>query len=301
MGSVYGGGQDGHVRRSTNVTINQAEIGIAYSDANIAKLDKDKLTDLQWKGRGNVFGAGSGIGSYTVKDPSNGQPIKSLVPDKKGNYPDSIDYNYSSGSVTCNTNVIINEKSAGKTIIHQNVYGGGSLASIGPPNTGQGFAEFNTTDNYDRTPAEHLSTSSNNVIVNGGTIGDATSYAAGYGGNIFGASRGNLNNELNLGETANRYATSLWTDVKVNQGHVLGNVFGGGESGAVTKDTKVTIGGEVEGSNAAQQNNNPTPDPDPNQDPQGGIQRRSSATNGQTNAARETLQNRSTGRNQATR
>ena len=259
LGSVYGGGQDGHVRRNTNVVINQGEIGITYSTQNINQLGKSDLTNLQWKDRGNVFGAGSGVGSYTVRDANTGLVIKSLVADDKGNYPDSIDYNYSSGSVTCETNVEINELAQGKTIIHQNIYGGGSLASVGPPNTGQGFAEFNTTEPYNRTPASHKSTTSSNVTINGGTIGDKASYAANYGGNVFGASRGNLEGEtkLNLGENASRYASTIWTNVEAKNGHIFGNVFGGGESGSVTKDSKVVIGGASSGSPVQSRNARP--------------------------------------------
>jgi hypothetical protein len=261
LGSVYGGGQDGHVRRSTNVTINQAEIGIKLVDKNgdnpysyIFSNDQGNidLTNLQWRGRGNVFGAGSGIGSYDLKT-NDGKYIKKgtedtdspvAIADNDTETKHAKDYNYSSGSVTCETKVEINELATDKTIIYQNVYGGGSLASIGPPNTGQGFAEFKTQAAYPRTVSAHKSTSSTNIYINGGIIGDSISHAAGYGGNVFGASRGNLDN-LNLHNMDSRYATSIWTNVEARNGHILGNVFGGGESGSVTMDTYVEIGGKV--------------------------------------------------------
>ena len=246
LGSVYGGGQDGHVRRGTKVTINNAEIGIEYSESNRrllnkkGQLDDSDITDLHWKGRGNVFGAGSGLGTYGIKDPVTGI----IAVDSDGD-PIETDYNYSSGSVTCTTDVIINDAQ-----IHQNVYGGGSLASVGPPNTGQVFSEYNTTEPYttrfgrDSLKTEHKSTSSTNVIINGGTIGDAVSFAAGYGGNVFGASRGNISG-LNLRGMDSRYGTSIWTSVKANQGHIYGNVFGGGEAGTVGQSTKVVLGDKV--------------------------------------------------------
>ena len=310
LGSVYGGGQDGHVRRSTSVTINQAEIGIPFvaADNGIdyqARLGKTDMTDLQWSGRGNVFGAGSGIGSYVVKDATTGDAIKSRVPDKDGNYPDSIDYNYSSGSVTCNTYVEINELVKDKTIIHQNVYGGGSLASIGPPNTGQGFAELNTTtEDYPdikvdgvskRSYLSHKSTSTNHIVINGGTIGDKASYAANYGGNVFGASRGNLEGKtkLNLGENASRYASTIWTNVEAKNGHIFGNVFGGGESGSVTKDSKVVIGGASSGSPVQIRNTRPqATQADPQTQP-------ASVQSPTRNAATEAPQNRSVTTRQA--
>ena len=255
LGSVYGGGQDGHVRRNTNVTVNHAEIGIPYTDYYRQRLNKNgalesnDITSLHWKGRGNVLGAGSGIGTYNERHPETGVLLKTVT------NKDSLNYNYSSGSVTCNTHVTINEGA----IVHQNVFGGGSLASIGPPNTGQGFAEFKTTDDYpdivrdgNHTRASsanagtvylsHASTSSTNVIIDGGVIGDEESHAKGYGGNVFGGSRGNYDNSMDLGATPERYATTIWTEVQARNGQILGNVFGGGEAGVVTMDTHVLIG-----------------------------------------------------------
>ena len=321
LGSVYGGGQDGHVRRSTNVTIKQAEIGIPYNSEYQGYLGINDLRHTHWRNRGNVFGAGSGIGSYDLKN-DNGEIVNEngiAIVDADGNpiqvetgvsKDAAVDYNYSSGSVTCETNVIINEKEDGNTVIHQNVYGGGSLASIGPPNTGQGFAELNTTtEDYPdikvdgvskRAYLTHKSTSSNNIIINGGTIGDATSFAAGYGGNVFGASRGNLENEkgkiLNLRNMDERYATSIWTDVKAKNGHIFGNVFGGGESGSVTMDTKVTIGGVPQQPNGAQIRVAPQPAVQSQQTEQ---QAQPAAPSGQQNVATEAPVNRSVTRNRA--
>ena len=249
LGSVYGGGQDGHVRRSTSVTIKQAEIGVPYNSDYKGYLGIDKLDNTHWRNRGNVYGAGSGIGSYKLKN-NNGEVI-----DEDGNpvstsqKDPAVDYNYSSGSVTCETNIQINELVPGKTVIHQNVYGGGSLASVGPPMTGQVFSEYNTTtpytDIYGREHLEHKSTSSTNIVINGGTIGDATSHVSDYGGDVYGASRGNLagKTHLDLRGADTKYATSIWTNVQAKDGHIFGNVFGGGESGEVKKDTKVIIGG----------------------------------------------------------
>ena len=314
LGSVYGGGQDGHVRRSTNVVINNAEIGIPYTDAYRQLLNKNNelsdedITNIHWVGRGNVFGAGSGIGSYEVKDPVTG-----IVKDKDGNpvrnslgvlyegktEDDAIvDYNYSSGSVTGTTKVTINNAQ-----IHQNVYGGGSLASIGPPQTGQGFDEYKTNDESYPTGQEHVSTSSTNIIINGGTIGDSQSYAKSYGGNIYGASRGNIT-DLNLGNVASRYATVIWTDVKVNQGHIFGNIFGGGESGAVKQSTNVVIGGKVVESSGSHAPVRTVPAPAANVnssvvdvDNSGSIE---SNFGGQSNAATEAPQNRSINRTRVT-
>lgn len=134
--------------------------------------------------------------------------------------------------------------------------------------------------------------------MNGGNIGNAAGYAALYGGNIYGASRGNINNALNLGSTAFLHATSIWTDVQVKNGHIYGNIFGGGESGEVKRDTRVVIGG-------ATQTPTPTPaqgvqirstQPAATQQQQSTVQPSSQSQNGSTNAATESEQNRTINR-----
>ena len=202
-GSVYGGGQDGHVRRHTSVNINKGYVGGTSSAANSG-------TD-----RGNVFGAGSGMSTNV----------------------DGL-YNTSSGSVTCTTTVNIN---AGAKI-YQNVYGGGAQGSVGPPPGGVLTNETNAATDTKK------SYSYTKVNINGGYVGDVNN-AAGYGGNVFGASRGNsaLNQTL--------YATDVYSMVNVNSGTILDNVFGGGEAGNVKMDVKVnilggSIGGDVYGGGA---------------------------------------------------
>ena len=88
-GSVYGGGQDGHVRGHAVVNINDGVIGCQYTAANITLQGTDDKEADMWKLRGNVFGAGSGLGQYT---------------DKNGN----LQYNAASGSVIDSTVVFIN-------------------------------------------------------------------------------------------------------------------------------------------------------------------------------------------------
>ena len=187
-GSVYGGGENGHVRRSTEVIINKGTIGVE-NDATANKLD-----------RGNVFGAGSGVG----KNSSN-------------------DYNSSSGSVTCTTTVTVNNGT-----IFQNVYGGGAQGSVGPPPGGITADETNLESSVHKTYTK--------VEINGGNIG-STNNAAGYGGNVYGASRGNAS--LN----AAVYATDVWSTVNVTNGIINGSVFGGGESGIVKCSVAVNISG----------------------------------------------------------
>ena len=224
-GSVYGGGQDGHVRWGTEVVVNDAEIGNEYVNptAAVSLVGTADTLHFQWLARGNVYGAGSGTGTYKdvygVNQHSN-----------------------SSGSVTHFTSVTINGG-----LIHRNVYGGGSLASVGPPRI--------PPLTYDASRRQTLAT----VNING-TIGKLSdvdgSYIDGgvtkkfsYGGHVFGGSRG----ELALDESS--FSTSIYTEVNVGQnnengtpvpGYVLGNVYGGGEVGIVKQCTEVNMNaGEV--------------------------------------------------------
>ena len=194
-GSVYGGGQDGHVRRDTKVTVNKCTIGHTDNSHTAAEIEKI----------GNVFGAGSGLGQYT-----------------KGS---SLYYNNSSGSVTCTTTVEVNNNAT----ILGNVYGGGALASVGPPNIGSGDEQKEVTSS-----STHQSVSFTQVDINGGNIG----------GNVYGASRGGLNLNYN-GEDPNTYATDLYSTVNVSGGQIAGDVFGGGEAGQTKCDVEVNISGGI--------------------------------------------------------
>ena len=240
LGSVYGGGQDGHVRRDTHVKVLNGEIGIPYSSSNINTLkaaikgsdtnitDEDAaaqasdMDNVQWLSRGNVYGSGSGIGTYT---------------DESGKHNST-----SSGSVTGHTLVEIE----GGTI-YRNVYGGGSLSSIGPPPV-----KVNTTPPYN-DPCVY---SRNHVTIKS-KIGDADSFTAGYGGHVFGASRGTES----LGSS---YANSQQTRVDIQDGaYIYGNVFGGGDNGAVKGDAEVYIGEEKVETSTTSATPEPDPDPEP--------------------------------------
>ena len=327
-GSVYGGGQDGHVRRDTKVTINNATIGLPYNTDNRQLLgtltlsgenepteqdnalisSHNDVNDAQWLFRGNVFGAGSGIGQYKYDFNANNRNTVDTDHDEveddneteieEWNYHNPItgeetlmkevDYSTSAGSVTRFTNVEIN----GGTI-YRNVYGGGSQASVGPPKI-----PIRTDDDPYRkgdTQSGHGvgKQTLNEVIINGGTIGSTNSRTTDYGGNVYGASRGNAE-LLGLG-----FSTSVWTTVEANNGYIYGNVFGGGESGSVTMDTKVIIGGEVpqSTSNGAQIR---TVAPQPAvQSQQTEQQAQPAAPSGQQNVATEAPVNRSVTRNRA--
>ncbi|MCR5535481.1 MAG: hypothetical protein K6F47_09975, partial [Bacteroidaceae bacterium] len=253
-GSVYGGGQDGHVRRDTKVTINNGEIGISYNTATDA-IRALPVTDKQWLHRGNVYGGGSGIGKYEYD--YDGDGITFSDADSDGEYDESetvdthtytymgqnvtvkdINYSSSAGSVTRNTTVEIKGG-----IIHRNVYGGGSLASVLPPGW--------TTSAGPYTDAAHGKASINTLNITGGTIGNATDHGFDYGGDVFGASRGMDDANIN----SNYFAISTGTQVNIQnvyEGETLtsspaihGNVYGGGEMGIVKQNTNVQLTGGI--------------------------------------------------------
>ena len=220
-GSVFGGGEDGHVRWDAKVTVNKGEIGNKYDEATIDSVGTSSLTDYRWRGRGCVFGGGAGLGTYT--DATTGES--------------HYHYSTSAGSVTQFTEVTIK----GGTI-HQNVFGGGPLSSVGPPAMGQ------TT-----VPSTAYSLAKVNIY---SAIGDedvviatehnAQSADGRYGGSVFGAARGVIDpNDPLL--SFDRFSTTMFTEVNLYEGaSVPGDVYGGGQLGQVKNDTKVNIyGGTV--------------------------------------------------------
>ena len=240
--SVYGGGQDGHVRRWTHVTIGSGTIGIPYNEANKSLLQTADFNNPQWLYRGNVYGAGSGITKYaydfngnlkTHDDVSGESEVVTYheQPTKEE------DYSTSAGSVTHFTTVDV----LGGTI-YRNVLGGGSLASVGPPKINQSDYAAKKSE----TPSEWGRQSLNQVTIGGVIkadnsavqvkIGEVKGVAAGYGGHVFGGSRG----DESLGSD---FGSSIWTKVTIKNGAIIhGDVFGGGNAGQVMKDTDVKIG-----------------------------------------------------------
>jgi hypothetical protein len=240
LGSVYGGGQDGHVRRDAHVIINKGEIGLAFNEENRKNVLKtwntgdpsEELDGTQWLYRGNVYGAGSGISKYKYDFNYNGKTSNGGVPETSSYHGNSIeeeDYSTSAGSVTRFTTVDIK----GGTI-HRNVYGGGSLASVGPPAIPPTRTDL--ADKKDVPTGTHGAGWQSQCTVNiAGKIGTPTEYQIHYGGEVYGASRG-LSPEITLGSV-------VWTQVNIfNGANIQGNVFGGGDAGMVKKDAEVIIG-----------------------------------------------------------
>ena len=242
LGTVYGGGEDGHVRRNSHVKVYGGTIGLDFTEANQPRVGSTDINAPGWLYRGNVYGAGSGIGEYAFDFDGDGN-TDDVVTIGGLNYSET-GYSSASGSVTHFTRVDI----LGGTV-YRNVAGGGSLASVGPPKITQpDYAAMIAATDYSNPSV--WGTRSLNLVNIGGlkptedgpfrtvNIGSAAGVAAGYGGNVFGGSRG----EPSVGSG---YASSIWTLVNVGHGSVIqGNVFGGGNAGEVLKDTKVVVGEE---------------------------------------------------------
>lgn len=212
FGSVYGGAQDGHVRWSANTVVNSGEIGVDYNSTTAAAtMGTASIDSKHWTARGNVFGGGSGLGTYET-------------------YPNANDtvqnYNPNAGSVIQNVNLTVNGG-----IIHRNVYGGGDLASVGVPANG--------------VPADSTSRTNVNIYA---SIGQNTT-ANVYGGNVFGASRGRSHKDIDLDDFAHCSATEV--TIGKTTGTVSPvvpcSVYGGGEIGMVDDSTHVTLNKGVVG------------------------------------------------------
>ena len=205
--------------------INRGEIGIPFNEANKALFGTNR-DDKHWLHRGNVYGAGSGIGKYEIKDAED----------------NIIEVNSSNaGSVTHSTSITIGNgidgvagtQASPGNVIYRNIYGGGSLASVAPP-----VSSSDIPNPFDSTTG--LGKKFFNLVSVAGTVGVATGYDETYGGEVYGGSRG----EKDI-EHPEWFAVSVWTKVHIKNGaRIMGNVFGGGDNGKVKKDTDVIIGGE---------------------------------------------------------
>ena len=225
-GSVFGGGENGHVYDSTKVTIEGGTIGTLLTWEHQTSPRDTIITEMAegvHVNRGNVYGGGRGI------------------------EPDSTHtYSYTAGWVRNKTKVIIN---GGK--IYHNVFGGGSLASVGPhhhdnPGTlGNTYVIINGGEiGMDNTEATHTYT------IPGTTRDTTINYSGINNGQVFGGGRGEVSDPSGTSYTELAYVQNTNVTVNPNTGHIYGAVFGGGANGHVAQNTKVyikggTIGHEV--------------------------------------------------------
>ena len=195
LGSVYGGGENGHNYNDGNVTINKGTIGNAKESANEYDC-------------GNVYGAGCGTDTYWID--ANGNESKDEGEEH---------HNQKAGWVRGITTITVN----GGNIL-RNVYGGGSMGSVG-----------NDTD---------AESGKATITINGGTIGSAEDSDHGH---VFGGPKGSLT-ETEFKASVKSTLVNINahpSDAKKNP-IVWGSVFGGGEAGIVIGSVVVNmIGGTV--------------------------------------------------------
>ena len=207
-GSVFGGGSNGHVTEDTHVNLYTGTVGTKLTATEMVESDPLAGTPRPRIYRGNVYGGGRGV----ERDASS-------------------NLSGTAGRVYGNTNVNIN----GGQIYH-NVYGGGSLASVG-------------TFTVDATGHHYTDgTGKATVTISGGAIGmsptDAASVAGATqwhtglnSGQVYGSGRGEAGSDFS------DFAFVNETEVNVEGGNVYGAVFGGGANGHVQTETDVTISG----------------------------------------------------------
>ena len=218
-GSVYGGGQDGHVRWETNVIVNKGEIGNEYKNPNDAEVlvGTNDLNDYQWMGRGSVYGAGLGMGMFKGDDNHD-------------------HYSTSAGSVTQFSNVTINGG-----LIHQNVYGGGPLASVGPPRMALSY-DPGSADTTCATVNIYSPIGVKSDVAGGTYVEEGVTKTYTYGGHVFGGSRGVFDFDKDPLLDYEKFATTTYTQVNIGDGAlVYGDVYGGGEFGQVKQCTNVDM------------------------------------------------------------
>ena len=206
-GSVFGGGENGHVLNSTKVSIEGGTVGIALDG-------RTTLTDNMAIYHGNVYGGGRGVDTY-----NDGGVNK---------------YSITAGKVSGNTNVSV----TGGTI-YRNVYGGGSLASVGDPDE-----QPDASGNY-KTGWATVTITGGQIGTDGGasafdrSVTPVTFNHLLENGHVFGSGRGVA------GEEGEDYIHLAYVkDTKVTIGgtaYVTGSVFGSGENGHVRKNTNVAI------------------------------------------------------------
>ena len=268
-GSVYGGGEDGHVMRNVTLTIGkQTTTGEGENAVTTTSGPKIGTKGTSYYD-GHVFGGGRGFGGDALT---------------AGNVGGSVDVNILDGEIL------------------GSVYGGGRLASVGyglylvdeevtiGGETMKPYGTMRPDDVYD-DPSKPTSTEDAedfftkgrghiNITISGGTIGNGDEYAYDAnnqlshtkGGNVFAGGMGRM---YKLDGTTPISSLDWWklgcvksTKLTITGGTIKGNVYGGGELGMVqggnhtsadskTVSTEIiinggTIGTEIKSGNVTQ-------------------------------------------------
>jgi hypothetical protein len=206
MGSVYGGGENGHNLRNSYVRINGGTIGVKTG----VKVTSDGVDyeGAAYPYRGNVYGGGCGTDMYYTDPTGVENPY-----DGNGDA-----YNPLAGVVQGNAYVRI----TGGYVV-RNIYGAGAMGSVGTDASGG-----KTT-----------------VIISGGRIGydgndNGNVFSAARGGQGIAPNLANVKQtEVNISYTT----TPAGDNEDKTEQLIAGSVFGGGEAGTVKGDVAVKMGG----------------------------------------------------------
>ena len=197
--SVFGGSENGHVRYGTLVNMTGGTIGLELDQSERETDDYGYSPVIVY--HGNIYGGGRGI------DNTDGGHLGE-----------------GSGQVFGNTRVTV----SGGTVRH-NVYGGGSLATVGCP-----------TSMSNATLKAH--TGKATVVINGTAVIGANDAKGLNSGRVFGSGRGMAGATFaDRAYTNNTYVTIGDDNPGANVCYVNGAVFGSGENGHVENHTHVYI------------------------------------------------------------
>ena len=213
-GSVFGGGEDGHVLRNTTVTIGKTD-GTGPTIGTVGSTYVD----------GNVFGGGRGFGGEALTSGNVGGAVDLTI--NGGTMLGSI---YGGGRLA--------SVGYGLYLVDEEVGGVKPYGVMRPDNVDD---KGNTVENFKRGYIT--------VTVNGGTIGKefADDAEGEHSGNVFGGSMGRLTKlDGTPFDDADHWAllaTAKSTTVNINGGTIKRSVYGGGEMGTVTTNATVNVSG----------------------------------------------------------
>ena len=213
-GSVFGGGEDGHILRNSTVNISGDDTkigtrGTSYMD-------------------GNVFGGGRGFGGEALT---------------AGNVGGAVEVNIESGSVLGSVygGGRLASVGYGLYLVDEEVNGVKPYGTMRPDNEYDGSYTNPSTDaaaTFFNKGRGYIT-----ININGGTIGNDVADAE-YGGNVFGGSMGSIvKQDGSVNTQWDKFATAKKTTVKVTGGTIKRSIYGGGEMGTVTEDATVTVSG----------------------------------------------------------
>ena len=221
-GSVFGGGEDGHVLRNTTVTIGK-------TDGTGPKIGTVGSTYVD----GNVFGGGRGFGGEALTAGNVGGTVDLTI--NGGEMLGSI---YGGGRLA--------SVGYGLYLTTEKGFGANNDDGYGKMQD-DGYSDWTKGEDgqYTRTEISGFKRGYITVTVNGGTIGSDVEDE--HSGNVFGGSMGRLAKiDGSPFDDQNHWAllaTAKTTEVNVTGGIIKRNVYGGGEMGTVIEKATVNISG----------------------------------------------------------